>query len=85
MKVLYFGGLRAAIGIGEEDVSPPAGTATLAQLAEWLKTRSPKHEAAFSRSKLIRAAINQDFAPMDRSFAATDEIAFFPPVTGGAA
>lgn len=83
MKVLYFGGLRAAIGVGEEEVTPPAEVATLGQLAEWLKGRSPAHAAGFARSRLIRGAINQEYAPMDRPVGAGDEIAFFPPVTGG--
>lgn len=85
MKILYFAWLRSRIGFGEEDVEPPEDVASLADLIEWLKERSPGHAAAFAQSSLIRAAVNQDYAQLDRTVGRNDEIAFFPPVTGGAA
>jgi molybdopterin converting factor subunit 1 len=82
MKVVYFAALRREIGVGEEEVSPPAGTATVGQLLDWLKTRSPGHARALSAPRLM-AAVNQDYCGLDSSISAGDEIAFFPPVTGG--
>jgi molybdopterin converting factor small subunit len=55
----------------------------VAGLIAWLAGRSPGHAAAFAQAKQIRAAVNQDFARPDAPVAAGDEIAFFPPVTGG--
>jgi molybdopterin converting factor subunit 1 len=55
----------------------------VAGLRDWLATRSPGHAAAFADAKQVRAAVNQDFATPDHPVAAGDEIAFFPPVTGG--
>jgi molybdopterin converting factor small subunit len=55
----------------------------VAGLRDWLATQSPGHAAAFADAKQIRAAVNQDFAMPDHPVAAGDEIAFFPPVTGG--
>lgn len=82
MKIVYFAALRREIGIGEESVSPPADVATVAQLIAWLKTLSPRHAKALSAPRLM-AAVNQDHAALDAPVAAADEVAFFPPVTGG--
>ncbi len=83
MRILYFAWLRQKIGVAEEDVAPPAEVLDIAGLRAWLATRSPGHAAAFADAKQIRAAVNQDFAAPDHPVAAGDEIAFFPPVTGG--
>jgi sulfur-carrier protein len=83
MQVLYFAWVRQKVGIGAEQVSPPPEVADVAGLMGWLSTRSPGHAAAFAHAKQIRAAVNQEFCPPDRAIAPGDEIAFFPPVTGG--
>lgn len=83
MRILYFAWLRQKIGVAEEEVAPPAEVLDIAGLRAWLATRSPGHAAAFADAKQIRAAVNQDFATPDHPVAAGDEIAFFPPVTGG--
>jgi molybdopterin converting factor subunit 1 len=83
MKVLYFAWLKARTGIGEEDLTPPAGVADVAGLIEHLKTRSPGHVEAFANLAVVRAAVNQDFAGFDAAVTDADEVAFFPPVTGG--
>ncbi len=83
MNVLYFSWLRERTGIGEEQVAPPAGIATVGDLVAWLKTRSPGHQAAFSVMQTVRCAVNQDMARLDTPIGPDDEVAFFPPVTGG--
>jgi len=82
MKIVYFAALRREIGVGEEDVSPPPDISTVAQLLDWLKGRSPAHAKALSARRLM-AAINQDYAGLGAAVSADDEVAFFPPVTGG--
>ena len=83
MKILYFAWLRSKIGTGEEELTPPADVVTVGQIMAWLSTRSPGHAEAFAKPALIRAAVNQDFAGLDQPVGADDELAFFPPVTGG--
>jgi molybdopterin converting factor subunit 1 len=83
MRVLYFAWVRQKIGLGEEEVSPPAAVRDVAGLMAWLATRSPGHAEAFARAATIRAAVNQDFATPDQPVGPGDEVAFFPPVTGG--
>ena len=83
MDILYFAWVRQKVGTGAERVSPPPEVADIAGLMGWLSTRSPGHAAAFANPKQIRAAVNQEFCAPDRAIRAGDEIAFFPPVTGG--
>jgi sulfur-carrier protein len=83
MKVLYFAWLRQRIGAGEEEISPPGAVNTVAALVAWLKVKSPAHAAAFANMQAVRVAINQEFADWNTPITADDEIAFFPPVTGG--
>lgn len=83
MRILYFAWLRTKAGLGEEEVAPPAEIATVGALVEWLKGRNPGLAEAFADMRLIRVAVNQDYAGLDHAIAAGDEIAFFPPVTGG--
>ncbi|RDD62413.1 molybdopterin converting factor subunit 1 [Ferruginivarius sediminum] len=83
MKVLYFAWLKTKTGVGEEELSPPAGVATVAQLLDWLEARSPGHGEALADRHAIRIAVNQEYARPGDPVKAGDEIALFPPVTGG--
>jgi molybdopterin converting factor subunit 1 len=83
VRVLYFAWVRQRVGLAEEEVSPPAEVRDVAGLMAWLGGRSPGHAAAFAQGKQIRAAVNQEFAAPGDPVRAGDEVAFFPPVTGG--
>lgn len=83
MKVLYFAWLRAKVGFGEEEVAPPASVETVGGLIAWLKERSAGHAAAFADLAVVRTAVNQEYVRLDHPVRPGDEVAFFPPVTGG--
>ena len=83
LRILYFAWLRERVGTGEEEVTIPADVRSVAQLVAWLRTRGPGFAAAFGTTATIRCAINQDFADPDAAVGPGDEVAFFPPVTGG--
>jgi sulfur-carrier protein len=83
IRVLYFAWLRERAGRAEETLALPPEVNTVGGLAAWLQARDPAGTAAFANRALIRAAVNQKFAPSDAPIADGDEIAFFPPVTGG--
>ncbi len=83
MKLLYFAWLKQKIGLGEEDIALPDDVATIAALVDWLKTRGPGYGEALADLSAVRFAVNQDFANLDHPLAEEDEVAFFPPVTGG--
>lgn len=83
MKILYFAWLRTKTGIGQEEIELGAGVSDVASLVDQLRRRSAGHEAAFADLGAIRVAVNQDYVEWDHHVSAKDEIAFFPPVTGG--
>jgi sulfur-carrier protein len=83
MRLLYFAWLRSKRGLSAEDVSPPAEVATVGQLLDWLEDQSPAHKAALADRKVLRVAVNQEYAGLEHPVRPSDEIAFFPPVTGG--
>lgn len=83
MRLLYFAWVKEKAGVAAEEIDPPAGVATIAELIDWLKARGPEFEHAFAQSEVIRAAIDQTHVCHDARIAGAREIAFFPPVTGG--
>ncbi len=85
MEVLYFAWLRSKTGIAQETVSPPAEIDTVAKLLEWLKERSPRHAEALGDLSVVRVAVNEEYAEPGAAVSSDDEVALFPPVTGGAA
>ena len=83
MKILYFAWVREKTGVGEETVDIPSDIHTARDLVKWLKDRGEGFAAAFSDDALVRVAVNQEYATLDEPVASDDEVAFFPPVTGG--
>ena len=83
VRVLYFAGIREKLGRDAEELVLPAGVATIAELRTHLRGRGDAWAEALDEGKLLRAAVNQDMAPPSAAIKAGDEVAFFPPVTGG--
>ena len=83
MKLLYFAWLRTKIGTASEEVTPPADVADVAALVTWLKTRGPGYAEALENLNVVRVAVNQEYVGGDHPVAPGDEVALFPPVTGG--
>jgi len=83
MHVKYFAWLRAKVGKGAEEVDPPEHVQTVGDLMTWLAGDRPGLAEALDRPGVIRAAVNQDYADPDHPVKPGDEVAFFPPVTGG--
>ena len=80
IELLYFAWVRERIGKDSERIALPADVTTVAGLLGWLVARG---DAVFSETDRLRVAVNQLFANMDTPVKAGDEIAIFPPVTGG--
>jgi len=85
MKLLYFARLRELVGLAEEEVTPPAHVRDVAALLAWLKSRGPNYECALARPSFVRVAVNARHAALSDAVSAGDEVALFPPVTGGRA
>ncbi len=83
MQILYFAWLRERIGLSEERVEPPSGTGSVGDLVAWLRSRGGGYAEALADTRRVRCAVNQTFATPEARVADGDEIAFFPPITGG--
>ena len=83
VTVLYFAWLRERAGTGEERIVLPPEIRTVASLMDYLAAQGGGHAAVFQNRHTVRCAVNQDFAGPDAPVRPGDEVAFFPPVTGG--
>jgi molybdopterin synthase sulfur carrier subunit len=83
ITVLYFARLREALGTASEQIEAPAGVRDLESLLKLLRSRGGAWAEELADGRPVRAAVNQDMACDDTPVVDGDEIAFFPPVTGG--
>jgi molybdopterin synthase sulfur carrier subunit len=83
MNVLYFAWVRQKVGRGEDVIEHTPALRTVADLAAMLHARGGGYGEAFANFERLRAAVNQVHVGWDAVLAAGDEVAFFPPVTGG--
>ena len=81
ITVRYFASIREAMGTGAEELETTA--TTVGALREALMARSEAAAVALAHGKAVRMALNQDMCHGDAALKAGDEVAFFPPVTGG--
>ena len=80
VKVLYFASLKEALGMAGESIELLPEVATVGALRDWLVGQG---RGALATAKNLRCAVNQDMVKLDAAVADGDEVAFFPPVTGG--
>lgn len=80
VKILYFAHLRETMGLGEESVEPPENITSISALKDWLIAQGRE---ALGATPNLRYAVNQEMARANDPVLDGDEIAFFPPVTGG--
>jgi len=83
MKAVYFAWVRERVGKAEEELDPPPGGATVADLIGWLSGRGEGYAYAFEKPSTIRAALDKVHARHEARIAGAKEVAFFPPMTGG--
>jgi len=82
LQILYFASLREAVGQSSESLDLPEGLSSVGGLRRHLAERGGHWAEAFGQGRLL-ASVNQQMAEDDHPVADGDEIAFFPPVTGG--
>jgi sulfur-carrier protein len=83
VQLKFFAGLREALGTASEALMLPADVATVGALRAHLGARGGVWAEHFAPQRNLRAALNQDMVNADATVKAGDEVAFFPPVTGG--
>lgn len=83
MKIRYFAWLRDDTGCGQEEMPCPNHVKTIDDLVSFLSQKDEKYKRAFAQKQVIRVALNHEFASFEDAISDEDEIAFFPPVTGG--
>ncbi len=83
VTVLFFAGLREALGVSREACELPPGIDTPGRLRAWLRERGGDWAVALAEGRNVRAAVDQAIAAADAPLHDGAEIAFFPPVTGG--
>ena len=83
VRVLFFAALREQLGKSSEDIELAASVATVGALREHLRERGGAWATVFAPTRNVRAAVNQEMVQLAASIKAGDEVAFFPPVTGG--
>lgn len=81
IRILYFAALREALGVSDEALELPHGVGSVAALRGCLVARGGEWQRLAAAS--VKAAVNQRMAGADAPVKEGDEVAFFPPVTGG--
>jgi molybdopterin synthase sulfur carrier subunit len=83
VTVLFFASLREQLGRQREELELPADISTVGALRDHLRARGGAWANVFAPNRPVRAALNQDMVQPAAALKGGDEIAFFPPVTGG--
>ena len=83
MIVKYFSWIKEHIGKSEEQITIPSDIINVDQLINYLNEIDKKYYIIFEKKELIKIAVNKTYSSFDTNVSNSDEIAFFPPVTGG--
>jgi molybdopterin synthase sulfur carrier subunit len=83
VTLLYFAWVRQKVGASEEQIDLPAGVVSVGDLIAYLKSRGGGYADAFADPVRLRAAVDQEHVGFDAPVDSAEEVAFFPPVTGG--
>jgi sulfur-carrier protein len=83
IRILYFASLREALGVSEETFALTTAITGTHSLRAHLASRGEPWATQFAPERAVRAAVNHELHEGDMPIKAGDELAFFPPVTGG--
>lgn len=83
VKLVYFAWVRERIGKSQEEIELPENVVTISDLIAYLCTIDEGYAAAFTEPQVIRAALDKTHVLHDEVIGNANEIAFFPPMTGG--
>lgn len=83
LQLIYFAWCKEKIGRSQEFLSVPLSVETVSDLMTWLAERGAGYADVFASPDMIRSAVNHEHVNAQWALNTGDEVAFFPPVTGG--
>ena len=83
MIIKYFSWIKEHIGKSEEQIELPDHIKNVNELIDYLNKIDGKYNLIFEKKNIIKIAVNKTYSSFDANISNNDEIAFFPPVTGG--
>ena len=83
VELVYLAHLRDRLGLPGERVALPGDVADVGALLAWLRSRGGAWSSELAPERAVRVAVNHDVAQADTPVRTGDEVALFPPVTGG--
>ena len=83
MVIKYFSWIKERVGKSEEQIELPSHINNVNELINYLNEIDEKYNLIFEKKELIKFAVNKSYSSFDTDISNNDEIAFFPPVTGG--
>lgn len=83
INVLYFASLKEALGKSSEEINLDASITDVNGLRDWICQRGEPWQSTLGQQQRLLASVNQELARPDAKISDGDEVAFFPPVTGG--
>ena len=83
INVLYFASLKEAVGKSSEEIDLDTGITDIKGLRDWISQRGEPWQSTLGQEQRLMASVNQALARPDTKISDGDEVAFFPPVTGG--
>ena len=83
MVIKYFSWIKEHMGKSEEQIVLPSHITDINQLIKYLVEIDEKYNLIYEKKEIIKIAVNKTYSSFDTDISNSDEIAFFPPVTGG--
>lgn len=83
MRIAYFAKVREAIGHDGEERDFPAHVKSISDCLDFLESENAAYQQAFAQREKLRFALDLNMAKLDHEIADAQELAIFPPVTGG--
>ncbi len=83
LTLVYLARLREVLGRASETIALPGDVGTAGALRAWLASRGGAWAVELAPGRAVRIAVNHELADAATPVCAGDEVALFPPVTGG--
>jgi len=83
LSIQYFASIREALDRSEEELELPRDVNSVQMLIDYLLSANPHFEAIFKDGNMVLVAVNQTVVDRSHPLSENDEVAFFPPMTGG--